>query len=190
MDKETQLSDSTDELDIDLATVTSAIRLTEARNIVKNNIITSMVTGLIPIPLLDIVSLSNIQFHMIQSLAEHYETPADDIKKSLFTSLISGALPVASLLGLGSLVKSIPGIGTLAGSGSVSVASGAVTYALGQVFIRHFELGGTLEDFNPDSAKDFFREEFKTGKEIAKELLDEIKQKKQSNSGNEDEQTS
>lgn len=178
MDNETRLSDSAEELDIDIATVTTAIRLTEARNIVKNNVITSMVTGLIPVPLLDIVSLSNIQFHMIQSLAEHYETPSDNIKKSLFTSLISGALPVASLIGLGSIVKSIPGIGTLAGSGSVSVASGAVTYALGQVFIRHFELGGSLEDFNPDSAKDFFREEVKNGKEIAKEILDEIKNNK------------
>ena len=174
MDKDTHLSDTIDE--IDLTTVTSSIRKTEAQNVVKNNIITSMASGLIPIPLVDILSLSNIQFHMIQTLAEHYETPTENIKKSLITSFISGSLPVVSVLGLGSIIKSMPGIGSLAGSGSVSMASGAVTYAVGQVFIRHFELGGTLQDFNPNSAKDFFREELKTGKEVARDLIREIKQ--------------
>lgn len=176
MDKDTHLSDTIDELEIDLTTVTSTIRKTEAQNVVKNNTITSMASGLIPLPLVDILSLSNIQFHMIQTLAEHYETPTDNVKKSLITSFISGSLPVASVLGLGSIIKSMPGIGSLAGSGSVSMASGAVTYAVGQVFIRHFELGGTLQDFNPDSAKDFFREELKTGKEVARDLIREIKQ--------------
>jgi uncharacterized protein (DUF697 family) len=162
-----------------LSTVAVALRKAEAENIVKNNIITSMASGLIPVPLFDIISLTNIQFHMIQTLAEHYEVPVDDISRSLVTSLISGSLPVATMLGAGSLLKSIPGIGTLAGSGSVSVISGAMSYAVGQVFIRHFEQGGTLKNFNPDSAKDYFSEQYKAGKEVAHSLIQEIKQLKQ-----------
>ncbi len=162
-----------------LSTVASALRQTEAQNIVKNNIITSMASGLIPVPLFDIISLTNIQFHMIQTLAEHYEVPVDNISRSLVTSLISGSLPVASMLGVGSLVKSIPGIGSLAGSGTVSVVSGAVSYAVGQVFINHFEQGGTLKDFNPDSVKIYFREQYAAGKLVTRDLLQEIKQLKQ-----------
>lgn len=162
-----------------LSTVASVLRQTEAQNIVKNNIITSIASGLIPVPLFDIISLTNIQFHMIQTLAEHYEVPVDNISRSLITSLISGSLPVASMLGVGSLVKSIPGIGSLAGSGSVSVISGATSYAVGQVFINHFEQGGTLKDFNPDSAKSYFSEQYKAGKLVASDLLQEIKQLKQ-----------
>lgn len=180
------LSDTIDELEINLHTseinlsaVASALRQTEAQNIVKNNIITSMASGLIPVPLFDIISLTNIQFHMIQTLAEHYEIPADNISKPLVASLISGSLPVVSMLGLGSFVKSIPGIGSLAGSGSVAIISGAVGYAVGQVFIRHFEQGGTLQDFNPNSAKEYFSEQFKAGKLIAGELVHEIKNRKQ-----------
>lgn len=161
-----------------LSTVATVLRQTEAQNIVKNNIITSMATGLIPVPLFDIIGLTNIQFHMIQTLAEHYEIPADNISRSLVTSLISGTLPVASVLGIGSLFKSFPGIGTLAGSGSVSIVSGAISYAIGQVFIKHFEQGGTLEDFNPNSAKDYFSEQYSAGKLIARELLEEVKQLK------------
>ena len=163
--------------EINLSTVAEALRQTEAQNIVKNNIISSMASGLIPIPLFDIISLTNVQFHMIQTLAEHYEVPVDNISRSLITSLISGTLPVVSVLGAGSILKSIPGIGSLAGSGSVSVISGAISYAVGQVFIRHFEQGGTLKDFDSSSAKDYFLEQFQSGKVVVQDLLKELKQK-------------
>lgn len=186
MNNDTHLSETVDELEINLhtseinlSTVSSALRHTEAQNIVKNNIITSMASGLIPVPLFDIITLTNIQFHLIQTLAEHYEIPVDNINRSLVTSLISGSLPVVSMLSLGSMFKSVPGIGTLAGSGSVAVTSGAISYTVGQVFIRHFEQGGTLADFNPSSAKKFFAEEFKKGKEVSRELIHELKQRKQ-----------
>jgi len=172
-------TEKVDELETNLGAVAAALRQTEAQNIVKNNIITSMASGLVPIPLFDIISLTNIQFHMVQALAEHYEVPVDNISRSLITSLISGSLPVISVLGAGSLLKSIPGIGSLAGSGSVSVISGAISYAVGQVFIRHFEQGGTLNDFSPTSARNYFGEQFKAGKMIARDLLKELKQKKQ-----------
>ncbi len=187
MDNETNnLTERVDELEVDLHTseinlgsVATALRQTEAQNIVKNNIITSLASGLVPLPLFDIISLTNIQFHMIQTLAEHYEISVDNISRSLITSVISGSIPVVSMLGAGSLLKSIPGIGSLAGSGSVSIISGATTYAVGQVFIRHFEQGGTLKDFDSSSAKNYFREQLKTGKLVASDLLKELKQKKQ-----------
>ncbi len=179
-------TEKVNELETNLTAVATALRQTEAQNIVKNNIITSMASGLVPIPLFDIISLTNIQFHMVQALAEHYEVPVDNISRSLITSLISGSLPVISVLGAGSILKSIPGIGSLAGSGSVSVISGAISYAVGQVFIRHFEQGGTLSDFNPASARNYFGEQFKAGKVIARDLFKELKQKKQDKLSNPD----
>ena len=183
---ESNSTEKVDELETNLTAVATALRKTEAQSIVKNNIITSMASGLVPIPLFDIISLTNIQFHMVQALAEHYEVPVDNISRSLITSLISGTLPVISVLGAGSLLKSIPGIGSLAGSGSVSVISGAISYAVGQVFIRHFEQGGTLNDFSPGSARSYFGEQFKAGKVIARDLLKELKEKKQGKLSNPD----
>jgi uncharacterized protein (DUF697 family) len=183
---ESNPTEKVDELETNLTAVATALRKTEAQNIVKNNIISSMASGLVPIPLFDIISLTNIQFHMVQALAEHYEVPVDNISRSLITSLISGTLPVVSVLGFGSLLKSVPGIGSLAGSGSVSVISGAISYAVGQVFIRHFEQGGTLNDFSPSSARSYFGEQFKAGKVIARALLKELKQKKQGTLSNPD----
>ena len=85
-----QQSKAIDELEINLhtsevnlSTVASALRQSEAQNIVKNNVMTSMASGLIPVPLFDMITLTNIQFHMIQTLAEHYEIPVDNINRSL-----------------------------------------------------------------------------------------------------------
>ena len=41
--------------------------------------------------------------------------------------------------------------------------SGAVTYAIGKVFVQHFEMGGTLLDFNPEKVKKYFREQYEQG---------------------------
>ena len=36
----------------------------------------------------------------------------------------------------------------------------AATYALGRVFIQHFECGGTILDLDPDKVREHFRREF------------------------------
>jgi len=69
-----------------------------------------------------------------------------------------------------SAVKFIPGIGALAGGVSMAVLSAASTYALGEVFKKHFESGGSFLDFNPESLKDYYNEQFKKGQKIAKEM--------------------
>jgi uncharacterized protein (DUF697 family) len=98
--------------------------------------------------------------------------------KSLITSLVGGSLPVIGVLGLSSVAKLIPGIGTLVGSASLSITAGAVTYAIGQVFIMHFEAGGSFENFEVKQAKSYFEREFKAGKAFVKDMRDELKVEK------------
>jgi hypothetical protein len=45
--------------------------------------------------------------------------------------------------------------------------AGAATYAVGKVFIQHFESGGTLLNFNPDSVRDYYKQELQKGKTTA-----------------------
>lgn len=147
-----------------------------ADNIVKNHIIASLALGLVPIPLFDLTALTMTQTNMLSSLSTHYEQPFNDMDtKALITSLVGGSLPVIGVLGLSSFAKLIPGVGTLIGSASLSITAGAVTYAVGQVFIMHFEEGGTLEDFDAKQAKAYFEREFKAGKSFVKEMRNELK---------------
>ena len=49
-------------------------------------------------------------------------------------------------------------------------AAGASTYAVGQVFIQHFESGGTFLDFDPDKVKAYFAEQVEKGKLVVADL--------------------
>ena len=85
------------------------------------------------------------------------------------------AAQVAGLAGgfVGSLLKALPLVGTFAGTISMSLFSGATTYAIGQVFIRHFELGGTLLDCDVNKMKAYFEEQFEEGKKKAEQIKKE-----------------
>lgn len=52
----------------------------------------------------------------------------------------------------------------------MAVLSGASSFALGQVFIKHFETGGTILDFDVDRLKKYYNEMFEKGKEVAQDL--------------------
>ena len=189
--EESKVSDQTtsESIDtgIDETTLMSEARDIVANSIVKNHIIASITLGLIPIPLFDISALTATQMNMLRSLSEHYEVPFNDMDiKPLVTSLVAGSLPVVSVLGLSSFAKLIPGVGSLVGSASLGVIAGAVTYAVGQVFIMHFEQGGTLEDFDARQAQAFFKKEFDAGKSFVRDIRDEVKAARKENAGSDD----
>jgi len=151
-----------------------------AESTIKNHVITSMGLSLIPIPLVDVSALTATQLSLLQKLCLYYDIPFEDGDlKPLLTALISGAAPVLGIVGVSSLVKTIPGIGTLAGTASLSVIAGAITYAIGQTFVLHFAAGGTLEDLDMQQAKAFFRQEVRNGRQFVQTLKDEIKAAKE-----------
>jgi uncharacterized protein (DUF697 family) len=63
-----------------------------------------------------------------------------------------------------SVIKVIPLVGSLAGLVSLPLVASSATYALGKVFIKHFESGGTLLNFDPESTKKYFQEQFAEAK--------------------------
>lgn len=162
-----------------LAAVIDEAQEVAANGIVKNHIIASIALGLIPVPLFDLAALTATQMSMLRNLSEHYGVSFDDSgSKTLLTSLIGGSLPVLGAVGFSSVAKLIPGIGTLGGSASLSIVAGAVTYAIGQTFIMHFEAGGTFQDFDPKQAREFFKREVKNGKEFVQTMRDELNEMK------------
>ena len=47
------------------------------------------------------------------------------------------------------------------------LTSGASTWALGKVFIQHFESGGTFLDFNPEKVREYYKVQFEEGRKMA-----------------------
>lgn len=145
-----------------------------ADSIIQNHMIWSMGAGLIPVPIADFFAVSAIQLDMIRQLAKVYGIDfSEQAGKASITSLTSSGL---ARLGARA-VKFIPGVGTILGGITMSILSGASSYALGQVFKKHFESGGTFLDFEPGRVKKFYDEQFEKGKVIAKEVDEEKIQK-------------
>lgn len=117
--------------------------------IIRKHVLAGMAMGAIPLPIIDVATLTATQLHLLDSLSRNYKVKFNKkLAKAKLLSLLSSALPTTTVMGLNSLTKLVPGIGTISGSLSLSALSGAVIYATGHVFVRHFEAGGTLENFD------------------------------------------
>ncbi len=138
-----------------------------ASTVVRNHVIWSMGAGMIPVLVADVFAVSAIQLDMIRQLCKVYEVDFSETRgKAIVTSLTSSTL---ARIGAGSVVKLIPGVGSILGGVTVSVFAGASTYALGEVFKKHFASGGTILDFDPARLKKIYDEKFEKGKKIVKE---------------------
>ena len=149
--------------------------LDDARQIVKKNTYWAMGIGLAPIPIVDILGVGAFQAKALKELSDLYGITFYEHKvKNTVAVLISGlSTPVLATALFGTMVKLIPGLGTIMGLAATPAVAGAITYATGQVFIQHFESGGTFLDFDPQKVKDYFNEQIQIGIELAKEKEEE-----------------
>ena len=81
-------------------------------------------------------------------------------------------------MGAKAMIKFIPGIGSVLGGVTMAVLSGASSYALGEVFKKHFQTGGTFLDFDPKRLKKMYNEKFEKGKQVAEQIRKEQDRKR------------
>lgn len=139
----------------------------KAEGIIRYHTFMSMGAGAIPIPLADMTAVLAIQMDMIKQLADLYDMDYLELSGKAFVTSVTGSL--AARMGA-SLIKFIPGVGSIIGAVSMSIMSGASSYAVGKVCIAYFEKNINLNDIDPETAKKMFAEEFKKGKQVAKEM--------------------
>ena len=144
----------------------------KAKEMIKKNMYWSAGIGLLPFPFLDLAALVALQVKMVKNISSIYGIPfREELGKSFILSLISGLNAFTlSWLTWRSFLKFVPGIAGLMGVVSSSAFAGGATFAVGKVFIQHFEMGGTLLNFNPAEVKQYFREQYEQGKNKIKEV--------------------
>eukprot|EP00435_Cladocopium_sp_Y103_P037397 s931_g9.t2 len=139
--------------------------------------------GAVPVPFSDCILLAPIQMTMFASLAKLYEVQVSTETAGCVMSSFSGGGAIGiSGRGLGSLMKLIPGIGSLIGGVCSATIASCLTGAMGFLFqemfkrIRSKALFGemTFDDFcqvmNVQEQKEFLREKFQ---ELQREPLQE-----------------
>jgi len=153
---------ATETIDSATTPMTDAERDEAAGQLVDRFSLWSGAAGLIPIPLIDIVAVGGVQLQMLRKLSELYGVPFTDNRgKSVVASLAGALIPASTAtttaMTFSSVIKGIPGIGSVVGALTMPVYSAGATYVIGRVFMKHFTSGGTLLDFNPPDYREFIK---------------------------------
>ena len=139
----------------------------ESEQIIMKHVLWSMGGGLIPIPLFDVAAVTAVQLDMLKSLASLYGVDYSKENGKAF----AGALTGSSFARLGaSAMKVIPGIGWVVGGFSMSVMSGASTYAVGKIATSILESGRELSPGEAEAAKAGYQSWFEKGKGFVSDL--------------------
>ena len=133
----------------------------KAMALVNSYVPWSVGAGMVPMPGVDMLALTALQLRMLAKLSEMYgvtfmENGVKNIVASLLTAVVSTNLGAS----LGSLLKLVPLVGPIACIAAMPVLYSAATYAIGRVFVTHFEAGGTFLDFDPRKTREYFISEF------------------------------
>lgn len=135
---------------------------------VKNWSQWGMVAGFIPVPFLDLATISGLQIKMVYDLCKIYDVPFKQRRaRAILSGLVGGGVTTASSAALSSvLMKQVPIVGTTLAAITQPAMSYATTHAIGAVFVRHFESNGTLMTMSVDALKASYQEQLAKAKSV------------------------
>ncbi|MFN9646413.1 MAG: YcjF family protein [Cyanobacteriota bacterium] len=145
-----------DSLEEKLTAIAHAERLARAQVLVKNYTLGAASLALLPFPIVDQLLLVGLGVKMVHDLCRHYDVAFKaNLARAIIASLLSGLTGGVLAGGISSLSRTVPVLGTLY-AGRIAISSASITFALGTVFINHFESNGTLLKVDPEWFKEVF----------------------------------
>jgi uncharacterized protein (DUF697 family) len=142
----------------DMPEMTPEHRDEMASKLIERFALWSGVAGLIPLPVIDVITVGGLQIQMLRRLSQIYGVPFSENRgKALLASLAGSMIPATSGVGAASALKVVPVVGMLVSGFVMPVLSAGATYAIGKAFVQHFASGGTLLDFSPPDYREFIK---------------------------------
>ena len=169
---ETQTQQPTDHEAATDATVEAPAAASEINRLKADIVITrhfalAVGAGFIPVPVFDFAAITGVQLTMLAQICNIYKQPfSKEAATSIIASLVGGAVTggEASSLAVSSKLKFIPVVGTAVSWLVTPALAGATTYAIGKVFVRHLETGGSLLTFDGKKMKGYMEKALDEGK--------------------------
>jgi uncharacterized protein (DUF697 family) len=139
-------------------------RETRGMRVVKSWSQWSVAAGFVPVPFVDIALVSGIQIKMIYDLCQIYNVPFKKEAAVAYASgLVGGSLTAGAGQIVGSMVlKAVPYVDQFV----QPTFAFATTYAMGYVFVKHFENAGTMATFDSSKMNLYFHEQFEKSKKL------------------------
>jgi uncharacterized protein (DUF697 family) len=147
-------------------TVSSKDVHAEAARVISTAVKWSAAAAIVPVPYIDLLALGAVQVKMVRDLARVYGLEAEgETLKGVISALLGTLAPAAVSGGLlGSALKVIPVGGTIVGSVGLAAFGSAATYAIGKIFVAHFDQGGTVTSFSAEAIEADLKKAFAAAK--------------------------
>jgi uncharacterized protein (DUF697 family) len=125
-----------------------AKRRLRALAIVERHANFSAIGGVIPLPIINMASITAIIIRMVRLLSQLYGVPFQRNRaRAIVIGLMGGVMPTGlATIATSTLIYFVPGY-NLVGLAVSSVSASAYARSIGQLLIEHFEKGSTLVDF-------------------------------------------
>jgi len=138
----------------------------EAERIIRSSVYTAMGIGIVPIPFFNVAAVTASSLVMIRRLSELYGVEfKEGIAKKILTSVAGAGFGVLASAPVESAMRFVPVIGLPLTIATKPVLNGMTTYAIGRMFVTHFERGGSFVGANMDEMKSDFSSAFKNSRE-------------------------
>jgi len=156
-------------LDGTLENVKHKYRITRVNKLVRNHCVLSAAMGVVPIPPLTMALILANNLKMLHKLSSVYGVKfSKDAGKAAISSFLGGCGTV-SISGrlIWGLSTAIPVAAPVISLVTIPAFGAATTYAIGHLFIQHFESGGTFLTFDPEKVRGHYAELFAEGEKPA-----------------------
>ena len=138
----------------------------EVDKVIRSSVYASMGVGIVPIPFFNIAAVTASSIVMTRNLSKLYGVEfKEGIAKKVIASVVGAGVGVFASGPVESLVGAVPLIGLPLVIATRPALNGMTTYALGRMFVNHFEKGGGFVSVNMDVMKENFSEAFKNSRE-------------------------
>jgi uncharacterized protein (DUF697 family) len=128
----------------------------------------AVVASAIPFPVADVVAVTAVQLDLVRQLAGIYGASYDETWGKAAVVSVTTAFGAARIGA--SAVKAIPGVGWFVGMTTQAALSGASTWAVGQLFKRHFAAGGTPDTFDLAQMREAYHAWLKRGRHAVESM--------------------
>jgi uncharacterized protein (DUF697 family) len=154
----------------DGATVTAiavlAADAAEVDKAIRGSVYAAMGIGIVPFPLINFAAVTASSLNMVRKLSRLYGVEfKEGIAKKILAAVVGAGVGTLATPLVESVVGLVPIIGLPLVIGTRPVLNGATTYALGRMFVTHFERGGSFVGANIDAMKNDFADAFKNSRE-------------------------
>jgi uncharacterized protein (DUF697 family) len=169
---------ATPESNVEVSALPAEDRLAAADRIVRSHVKWAAAGGLVPLPGLDMAAVAGVQLRMLDQLSRVYGVAfRENLTKEIIGTLIGSGIPfslaASTAVTFGAFIRLVPVVGQLFGLAIFPAFAAASTFALGRVFTKHFESGGTFLDFDLKKGKAEYNAELEKAKDEAKAVAAE-----------------